>query len=226
MNIIAFSLWGESPRYNLGALQNVSLAKIVYPDWVCRFYVGTDTPDYIINLLSDFNNTEIIKMNEKGSIAHGMFWRFRAASDPAVSNLIVRDCDSRLWFRESDAVQEWLASDKDFHIMRDHEYHNTSILGGMWGVRNGLLNNMNSLLDMYPTADYWQSDQEFLRDIVYPFVARHAFVHDEFFDTKPFPTERDPNHFVGQAYAGTGRVLHLEDVYFQDYMRESYAKIL
>ena len=37
---------------------------------------------------------------------------------------------------------------------------------------------------------------------------------------------RDENHFVGQAYAGTGRILHLEDVYFQDYMRESYANLL
>ena len=37
MKVIAFSLWGDNPKYTLGALQNLSLAKLVYPDWVCRF---------------------------------------------------------------------------------------------------------------------------------------------------------------------------------------------
>ena len=221
MNVIAFSLWGDSPRYTLGALQNASLAKIVYPNWVCRFYVGTDTPEYIINLLSDFDNTEIVRMNEAGSTAHGMFWRFKAASDPKVLNLIVRDCDSRLWLREAKAVEEWLASDKDFHIMRDHEYHTTQILGGMWGVRNGLLKDMENLISSYKTGDYWQADQEFLKAVVYPIVEGNTLEHDEFFNRvtgRPFTGIRNPKHFVGQAYAGCGRILDAEE-YFQEYIK-------
>jgi len=221
MNVIAFSLWGDSPRYNLGALQNASLAKIVYPDWVCRFYVGVDTPMYIRELLSDFDNTEIVETGEDGSKAYGMFWRFRAAADPKVTNLIIRDCDSRLWFRESKAVEQWLASDKDFHIMRDHEYHNAVILGGMWGVRNGALLGIEGMLEMYGAGDYWQADQEFLRDVVYDTAAPNAFVHDEFFNLQTghkFPTKRNPKHFVGQAYAGCGRILDAEE-YFQEFIK-------
>jgi hypothetical protein len=221
VKVIAFSLWGAGSRYTLGALQNASLAKIVYPDWVCRFYVGQSTPRIIVDMLEEFDNVQIIKMPEEGDWT-GMFWRFLAASDPHVEVMISRDCDSRLWFREKAAVDEWLASDKDFHIMRDNSQHGAAILGGMWGVRGDLLQDIQGLISDYSKGDFWQVDQNFLRDIVYPRVESKAFVHDEFFSGHSFPTApRDDNHFVGQAYAGTGKVLHLEDVYFQDYMRES-----
>lgn len=222
-SVIAFSLWGENTRYTLGALQNASLAKLVYPGWICRFYVGTDTPVHIVSLLKEFDNVEICEMGESapGGNAIGMFWRFAAASDPDIENLIIRDCDSRVWFREKTAVDEWLQSDKRFHIMRDHPYHGTSILGGMWGVRKGLLSNMVELLNSYDMGDYWQSDQEFLRDIIFPIVREDSLVHDSFFDKTTFPGERDSKHFVGQAYAGCGRILDATE-YFQEFMRREY----
>ena len=205
MKVIAFSLWGEDTRYTLGALQNASLAKIVYPDWVCRFYVGKSTPEHIVDLLFEFENVEIIPMKEEGDWT-GMFWRFEAAADPDIEALIVRDCDSRLWFREKAAVDEWLESGKQFHIMRDNPQHGTPILGGMWGVLGGVLPEIKKWIDAYTKGDFWQVDQNFLNEILYPEVKDKAFVHDEFFEAKPFPTKRDSLHFVGQAYAGSGRI--------------------
>jgi hypothetical protein len=225
MKVISFSLWGDNTRYTLGALQNASLAKIVYPDWMCRFYVGQSTPRIIVDMLKEFNNVEVVEMEEQGDWTSTL-WRFLAASDPHVEVMLSRDCDSRLWFREKAAVDEWLASDKDFHIMRDNNQHNTAILAGMWGARNKAVSTMDQLVNDYAKGDYKQADQCFLRDIIFPEVRESSFVHDEFFDKKPYPTPRDPNHFVGQAYAGTGQVLHLKDVYFQDYMKESCATVL
>ena len=46
-----------------------------------------------------------------------------------------RDLDSRLNDREQAAVQEWLNSKKEFHIMRDHPMHGWPILGGLWGCK-------------------------------------------------------------------------------------------
>jgi hypothetical protein len=126
--------------------------------------------------------------------------------------MLSRDTDSRLSNREKLAVDEWLESDKDFHIMRDHPYHKTEILGGMWGVRNGLLKNIKELIGDYTKGDFWQVDQNFLRDVIYPTVKNNSLVHDEFFDKKPFPTKREPKRFVGQAFNDKDELLHPEHI--------------
>lgn len=43
-NIIAFSLFGANPRYCETSILNTELAKQVYPEWTCRFYVDDTVP--------------------------------------------------------------------------------------------------------------------------------------------------------------------------------------
>ena len=212
--VIAFSLWGNDTRYTHGALENIELAKEVYPDWVCRFYMGKDTSVEIVEQMAENDNVEIIKMGEKCDWT-GMFWRFYAACDPTVDVMISRDCDSRLWYREKNAVDEWIQSPHMFHIMRDHPYHNVPILGGMWGAKKGCLPNIQNAIQSIEKGDYWQVDQEFLTRYEYPVVKDKSMVHDEFFEKKSFHCKRDPKHFVGQAYAGNGRILDAEEYFHQ-----------
>ena len=199
--IIAFSLWGDDPKYTIGAIRNAELAKAIFPDWICWFYCGEDVPEDIKEQLLDLGS-EIIEMG--GSGWNGMFWRFFAADSH--DTVISRDTDSRLGEREKAAIDEWLDSDKDFHIMRDHQYHATQILGGMWGAKNGILEGIRGWVADYDTGDFhqkYQVDQNFLRDVVYPIVKDRALVHDEFFENKPFPSDAPPrtnNYFVGQVY--------------------------
>jgi len=198
--VIAFSLWGKNPKYTIGAIRNTELAKEIYPGWICRFYTGDDVSEDIENQLVS-NGAEVCKMD--GSSWNGMFWRFFAADSPDI--MISRDTDSRLGWREKAAVDEWLASDKDFHIMRDHPYHATEILGGMWGVRNGLLSGIKDMIANYNTGSYdnkYQVDQNFLREIIWPLVKDKSFVHDPYFSTgHEFPTERkNMQDFVGQVF--------------------------
>ena len=209
--IISFSLWGTNPIYNIGAIKNSELAKTIYPDWVCRYYVGKSVPTEIIEKLNSFDNTEIILMDTDGDWT-GMFWRFYPSSEDDVDVVIVRDCDSRLNEREKNAVDEWLESDKGFHIMRDHPYHGTKILGGMWGSKKGTITKMKPLIDEYVKGNFWQVDQFFLRDIIYPLIKNNCTVHDEFFDNKPFPSKRERNRFVGQAFNENDEMLHPEHV--------------
>ena len=197
--IISFSLWGPNPMYCTGALKNADLARIHYPDWICRYHVGKSTPKDFIAELKNRKNVELILRAEEGNW-EGMFWRFLDASDPEVDVMISRDADSRLSHREAMAVGEWLESDKDFHIMRDHPHHATEILGGMWGVRSGLLSEMEMMIKSYVKGDFWQVDQNFLREKIYPIVKDKAMVHDEFFEHNRFPTRREGNSFVGQAF--------------------------
>jgi protein O-GlcNAc transferase len=207
--IISFCLWGDNPVYTKGAIRNAELAKEIYPDWVCRFYVGKSTPTDIIQTLKGFNNTEVVEMGNDGDWT-AMFWRFYPAGEEDVDVVIVRDCDSRLNNREKEAVDEWLNSDKGFHIMRDHPYHTTEILGGMWGSKKGITPNMKEQIETYVKGNFWQVDQNFLKDIIYPIVKNNSLVHDEFFDKKPFPSNREKDRFVGQAFNENDGLLYPE----------------
>ncbi len=207
--IISYSLWGNKPMYTVGALRNAELAKEIYPDWTCRFYVGKSVSADIINALIQHDNTEVFVMNEQGDWT-GMFWRFYPASDSDVGVMISRDTDSRLDMREKLAVDEWLASGKSFHIMRDHPYHATEILGGMWGARGTILADMKTMIADYVKGDFWQVDQNFLKEKIYPMIRHDCCVHDEFFEKKSFPEIRQPQRFVGQAYNEKDEILHPE----------------
>jgi hypothetical protein len=199
--IISFSLWGDNPKYTIGAIRNAELTPIIYPGWVSRFYCGESVPTDIIKTLISLPNTEVVVMDVDGDWT-GMFWRFYACEDSDI--MLSRDTDSRLSLREKLAVDEWLSSDKDFHIMRDHPYHNTEILGGMWGVRNGLLKNIKELIGDYTKGDFWQVDQNFLREKIHPLVVNNSFTHDSYLNyninSKPFPSERINREFVGDVF--------------------------
>jgi hypothetical protein len=170
----------------------------MYPGWQARFYVGSSTPAETVEGLKS-RGACIIDMKKPGDWT-GMFWRFEAASDPDVDVMISRDCDSRITHREVSAVKQWLESGAMFHIMRDHPHHATEILGGMWGVRAPLLKDMKFLIQNYVKGDFWQVDQNFLREVIYPRVAQMSMVHDEFFQKIPFPTARVGREFVGLAF--------------------------
>jgi hypothetical protein len=207
--VIAFSIWGNNPIYNIGALRNADLALEIYRGWECWFYAGQSTPETIINELSKRENCKVIIQPEQGNWS-GMFWRFHPASDPNVEAMVSRDADSRLNTREFFAVQQWMQSNKNFHIMRDHPYHQTEILGGMWGCKFPALKNMKRLINEYTKGEFWQVDQNFLREKVYPLIKNDTIVHDEFFDRQPFPTVREPNRFVGQAFDEHDNLLNPE----------------
>jgi len=173
--------------------------------------VGKSTPLETIKKLKSFDNTKIIEMDDLGDWT-GMFWRFYPASDEDVDVVIVRDCDSRIDVRERLAVDEWLNSDKGFHIMRDHPAHGTAILGGMWGAKKGTISDMKNMIEFYVKGNFWQVDQNFLKEVVYPIVQTNSFVHDEYFEHKPFPTVREYKQFVGQAFNEKDEMLYPEHV--------------
>ncbi len=197
--VIAFSLWGDKPMYTIGAIRNAEISPEIYPGWICRFYIGQSTPNEVVEKLSSLEHVEVVMMPEEGN-SIGMFWRFLAASDPEVSVVISRDTDSRLNEREKLAVDQWLASDKIFHIMRDHPAHGVPILGGMWGVKNPILRRMSKMIESFAKEDRYQIDQDFLRLEIFPLVQEKCMVHDVFFEHKPWPKEREGYQFVGEPF--------------------------
>lgn len=189
-NIIAFSLWGSDPRYVKNAIHNIRALPYVYPGWTCRFYVDDSVPQETVNDLLR-RGAQVVKMGRNQSF-QGLFWRFHAANDENADYFMCRDADSILNIRERCAVDEWLASDKLFHVMRDHLSHSEIMLAGMWGGVCGLLPEMGQFIGAYkPVATPTKHiDQWFLRTEVWPIIRHSVMIHDSHYDlpgTRRFP---------------------------------------
>lgn len=189
-NVISFSLWGDSPIYTEGAIQNVEIARYMYPCWSCRFYVDDTVPKSVIDRLRALKaEIAFVPPAERGP--HGGAWRFYAADDSGIDRFISRDCDSRLNAQERMAVDEWVASGKAVHIMRDNVWHNELILAGLWGAVTGAVPPLKQLI----AAGRWFGksrwyDQFFLWGVVWPLVRKDHLAHDTFFrfgQARPFP---------------------------------------
>jgi hypothetical protein len=200
--VIAFSLWGSNPRYLRGAIHNLIAAKDVYPGWTCRLYVDSSVDAGFLEAAASLG-ADVVEHRIYG-MPQRLSRRFAVADDPNVGRFLVRDCDSVVNQREARAVEEWMASGKPFHMMRDWWTHTDPMLAGMWGGMSGVLPSMRALLGNYkprhletPNWDQW-----FLRDCVWPLVRDHALIHDRYFASRnasPFPGELPPgNIHVGQ----------------------------
>ncbi len=221
MKLITFSLWGEDPKYCLGAIENAKLAPEIYPGWTCRFYISDigNLNHELDEFLCEAFNMEHVEVHivRESPDWRGMFWRFRPAAEDGVEAFISRDCDSRLSPREAQAVEDWLCGPKLIHVMRDHPYHTAPILGGMWGAKRGAIPEILDLMDQWKQEDRWQTDQEFLRDIIWPTYKHKVLAHDNWqrFDRlgstiEPFPSPRDGDNFVGAVMTAHGNKAHPE----------------
>ena len=209
-NVIAFSLWGENPRYLRGAIDNLLSASTIYPGWILRFYLDDTVPMQIHNTLLTLGaevNVEPPGQNNLERLA----WRFKVANDLSVSRFLVRDVDSVINLREKLAVDEWISSNLYFHVMRDWWTHTDLILAGMWGGVSGVLPPLEQMLRRYKSSamDTPNIDQWFLRDKVWAYIRGSCFVHDRCFsslESKPWPgPEPEGNKHVGQDIFSTER---------------------
>ena len=108
-------------------------------------------------------------------------WRFYPAFYEKDIILIVRDTDSRLNMKEKIAIDNWLNSDKDFHILRDHPWHVTRILAGLWGVKNNLLleESFQDTFNTFYKKNEKGVDQEFLMQI-YDKIKEQSLIYDTY----------------------------------------------
>lgn len=209
-NIISFSLWGDRDLYCRRAIDNVQAASYVFPEWTCRFYCARDVPKDITHSLRRYGAQVLfvdggLRNAGIGSF-EGLFWRFMASDDEKIDRFLCRDCDTVLSVQDRVAVDAWIASEKPFHVMRDHVIHVELILAGMRGGVAGVLPKIYGqllepgfLLSSNPRG----ADQDFLRLMVWPLIRDHALVHDSYYHPEfgdNFPPHGRlvrPNHLGG-----------------------------
>jgi hypothetical protein len=202
MKYLSFSLWGDKPIYNVGAIRNAELWKEIYPEWKMVVFYDNSVPEKTIQKLKSM---DVICEDMTGKNIYGMFWRFFAVDLPDSEYSMFRDTDSRISIREKLAVDEWLSSGKTLHVMRDHPYHmipcgndTLGILGGMWGIKSKKI-PLTKMINSYPNKGkiFYGEDQTFLKTI-YSLFEKDRFTHDDFFEKKPFPIKRIEGRFIGE----------------------------
>ena len=182
-NIISFSLWGDNPDYIEGAILNATLAPIIYPGWKCRFYCDTSVASNVVEQLKS-RGAEVRILDKNTLPFFGLFWRFFVADDPKVDRYIIRDCDCVINCQERIAVDEWIQSDKHFHVMRDYASHTELMHAGMWGsVRGAIPGIADLIVDYYDHHPKERTiDQRFLRHYIWPIAKQSNLCHDSHYN--------------------------------------------
>ena len=174
--IISFCIWSSSKCYLETSLKNISLRRDHFPGWRLIFYIGKDVDPRLIDSIRKDEYCEFIDMSNHPHDAKHSLWRFNSFFSEDI--VISRDCDSLLIPRDFFCVNEWLKSDKDFHIIRDHPKHTDKILAGMFGCRNGAFNKHKEImLDFLKQTLDWGCDQYFLNKYIYPDIIHDSFIH-------------------------------------------------
>jgi tetratricopeptide (TPR) repeat protein len=189
-NIISYSLFGDNTYYHDAALTAARMAPAIYPEWTCRFYCDPSIPKWLLQQLNRMGAQTLVAPSLPNDWM-GLFWRFWAFDDPNVDVVLVRDVDSPYTVRERLAVDEWLASDFPFHVIRDHIWHMEPMMAGLWGGFTGLLPAIKPLTENFVSDEESRSnapnqgerykDQSFLRLNVWPRIRNATLTHDRYY---------------------------------------------
>ena len=176
MKVFSFCLYGTNRKYVQGMHENVKSIAEKFPDFNIFLYYGTDAP------ISEFLQYENVRLCQGAYTGNQlMLDRFCAIDEDSVEIMFVRDADSRINERDEWCIREFIQSQKMFHIIRDHPYHTTPIMGGLWGIKKGSIPhlNMRRYIEVYRHSykNATGYDQFFLRDILYPKIVSNCLIH-------------------------------------------------
>ena len=191
-NLIAFSLFGSQSRYCETAVLNAQQCDQLYPGWTCRFLVDATVPPVVLQRLRAAGS-EVQLVEPTLQTWPGPMWRLAVADEAQAHRVLFRDADSVLSAREAAAVNEWVVSDRRFHVLRDACTHTELMLAGLWGLVAGSLPPLQPLVAQYlqqAKVSQQFADQWFLRRVVWPFARQSLMTHDSqfgFLQALPFP---------------------------------------
>ena len=181
MKVFSFCLYGTQAKYCQGMIENLKMIEKHYPDWMVYVACGNDVPQHYIDLMQGYSNCQLNKLPLKG--IELMNYRFFAIDDAQVEVMFSRDADSRINGRDRFCINEFLNSDKQFHIIRDHYHHKQLIMGGMWGCKHGVLPfKIQERFERYRQGrnmNAYSADQSFLAAVVYPIIKDKVLIHSD-----------------------------------------------
>lgn len=209
MKVFSFSIYGDDKKYLLGLLKNIEIIREHYPDFHIFIYADKNLNEEYKKKYQSYDNIKYMEFEREN---HSLMCnRFFAIDDDEVEVAFVRDADSRIHERDRWCINEFLKSDKLFHIVRDHKYHGMRIMGGIWGIKKQCLNV--KILDLHQNwfiknkhQTVYRSDQNFLTDCIYPLIKSKCLIHsniiffnDEFVSQILYPLNSEKTDFIGNV---------------------------
>lgn len=197
--ILSFTLFGNQPKYYIGAEKNLMEAETLLPGWEVRIYYSRN------NILDGYeqklrslgaNMVEIsdLKIGERRSSEFPYFWRFLAFLED--TPVLVRDLDSRLSNREIKYIENWIASGKDYFIIRDHPWH-SPVPAGLFGIRRKIENFQTHFAKFVNEENLnWGSDQTILQRYMDK-VDSHNVYYCGYDDKTNYISRDNKNFFIG-----------------------------
>ncbi|MEA2741441.1 MAG: hypothetical protein QOH05_4748 [Acetobacteraceae bacterium] len=183
-NIIAYTLWGDQPRYHVPLLENARIRPHLFPEWTMRVYHDPAVAPHTLRQLAAHGvQLRPMRLPPDTPMHSALLWRFEVIADPAVRRFLIRDADALLTVKERVAVDAWLASPFHFHAMRDWYSHTDLLLAGLWGGIGGILPPVATLLAGYTPwrMEHDHFDQDLLSAMVWPSIRHNALIHDSIF---------------------------------------------
>lgn len=202
----SFCVYNNKPKYTIGAIKNCEQYTKQYPDYKSLFYIRSDVPNEIITKIEELKGIVIRTLFVPDwFMMFGRFLPFELADFNSS-----RDTDCRLINREIYVNEKFISSKYLFHIIRDHPYHSTEILGGMWSSKNLIIKNLRFLIlhfclqNMNNQNVSMGHDQNFLAKYIYPLLnIQNILTHDNYFHYTAkcmIDIPRINKEYIGEAY--------------------------
>lgn len=175
----SFCLYGTNDKYLQGFINNIILAKQYFPTFSIILWMRSDSTPHILpkiqNLIDD--RLLIFEIIDESQICM-MRYRIFSINHWYPVAIYSRDADSRLGERDRICIEIFQKSGKSFHIIRDHYWHKSRVMGGTCGVcrKNGILPSFNKLFNDWAkknTVHNYATDEKFLEEVVYSYFKEH-----------------------------------------------------
>jgi hypothetical protein len=211
--LICYSLYASDRRpfqvYAVGAIENQKTYRDFYPDFQTRFYIA----EYLRAIGEPLRELGAEVIYERDLPGHGgLMWRLRPLVDGDFDIALFRDADSRLSMREKNLVDAFVASDKGYHIIKDHPGHNFRIHPGMFGAKkiNPQLQAIlrAKLFFVAQQVNSYGFDERFLQHEVYDCIKADVLLHDSRINPELFTDERK-GFYIGMPVDERGREIEV-----------------
>lgn len=176
--VVSVSLFGTNEKYLRGAEKLATSIQANLPNWNLVFFIGNSVPTQTKDALLAQNAT-LLFVDEPENLS-ATAWRFRIWELGQPDWILFRDSDSVISRREASAVNQWVESGFSAHIIRDHPFHSSKMLAGLWGMRRTIAEWFIEEAKQFNFLDFYGADQEFLANRVYPRIVESCMVHASF----------------------------------------------